>query len=48
VVLDGDVRPAAEIDAAIWHDPDDVSVILAPLTRDHVLPLVAGLTRNAC
>jgi 8-oxo-dGTP diphosphatase len=44
VTLNGEIRPAAEIEDAIWHDPDDLaSVTLAPLTRDHVLPLVAGL-----
>jgi len=48
VELDGDICPAAEIEDAIWHDPDDlVSVTLAPLTRNHVLPLVPGLRRNA-
>lgn len=47
VVLDGDISPAAEIEDAIWHDPDDLdSVVLAPLTRDHVLPLVPNLRRN--
>ena len=48
VELDGDICPAAEIEDAIWHDPDDlVSVTLAPLTRNHVLPLVPSLRRNA-
>jgi 8-oxo-dGTP diphosphatase len=48
-VPDGELRPAAEIEEMIWHDPADVaSVCLAPLTRDHVLPLVAALTREAC
>ena len=48
VVLDGEIRPAAEIEDAIWHDPADLaSVILAPLTRHHVLPLVPSLRRNA-
>ena len=46
-VLDGEIRPAGEIDELIWHDPDDLDVILAPLTRDHVLPLVPTLRRNA-
>ena len=47
-VLDGEIRPAAEIEEMIWHDPDDLeSVVLAPLTRDHVLPLIPGLGRNA-
>ena len=48
VELDGDIRPAAEIEDAIWHDPGDLaSVTLAPLTRNHVLPLVPSLRRNA-
>jgi 8-oxo-dGTP pyrophosphatase MutT (NUDIX family) len=47
-VLDGDIRPTAEIEEMIWHDPADLaSVVLAPLTRDHVLPLVPVLRRNA-
>jgi len=46
-VLDGEIRPAGEIDELIWHDPDDLDVILAPLTRNHVLPLVPTLRRNA-
>jgi 8-oxo-dGTP diphosphatase len=46
-MLDGDIEAAAEIEEVIWHDPDDLdSVILAPLTRDHVLPLIPALTRN--
>lgn len=48
VELEGDICPAGEIEAAIWHDPGDLlSVMLAPLTRDHVLPLVPTLRRNA-
>jgi 8-oxo-dGTP pyrophosphatase MutT (NUDIX family) len=47
VVLDGDIRPAAEIEEAIWHDPGDLTATLAPLTRNHVLPLVPTLRRNA-
>jgi 8-oxo-dGTP pyrophosphatase MutT (NUDIX family) len=46
-VLDGEIRPAGEIDELIWHDPNDATVILAPLTRNHVLPLVPTLRRNA-
>jgi 8-oxo-dGTP diphosphatase len=47
-VLDGEIRPGAEIEEMIWHHPEDlVSVALAPLTRDHVLPLVATLGRSA-
>jgi 8-oxo-dGTP pyrophosphatase MutT (NUDIX family) len=40
VVLAGQVAPRAEIEEAIWHDPDNEDVPLAPLTRDHVLPLI--------
>ena len=48
VELDGEICPAGEIEDAIWHDPADlVSVTLAPLTRDLVLPLVPSLRRNA-
>jgi len=47
VVLAGEVRPDAEIGDAIWHDPDDMeSVMLAPLTRDHALPLARQLRRS--
>lgn len=41
VALSGEIVPAAEIEEARWHHPDDVPAFpLAPLTRDHVLPLV--------
>jgi 8-oxo-dGTP diphosphatase len=41
VVLEGKPMASAEIDALIWLDPADPrDVVLAPLTRDHVLPLV--------
>jgi 8-oxo-dGTP pyrophosphatase MutT (NUDIX family) len=44
VELDADIVPSAEIAEAIWHHPDDQPVFaLAPLTRDHVLPLVRSL-----
>jgi len=47
VTLAGEIRPAAEIEDAIWHDPDDLdSIILAPLTRDHALPLARDLRRR--
>src|SRR5580765_1508980 len=40
VSLTGEIRLAAEIEDAVWHDPDDLdSLILAPLTRDHALPI---------
>ena len=37
----GEVVPAAEIDEARWHNPDDApDFLLAPLAREHVLPMV--------
>jgi 8-oxo-dGTP diphosphatase len=37
----GDIAPSQEIDEAIWIDPaSPPDIPLAPLTRDHVLPLV--------
>jgi len=40
VDLPAPVRPAAEIEEVIWLDASRVAEIdLAPLTRDHVLPL---------
>ena len=42
VEVTGDVVPNREIDATIWVDPSTPPDIpLAPLTRDHVLPLAA-------
>jgi 8-oxo-dGTP diphosphatase len=39
----GAVVPRAEIAEVLWIDPAvPVSVVLAPLTRDHVLPLASG------
>jgi 8-oxo-dGTP diphosphatase len=39
----GAVVPQAEIAEALWIDPiAPVSIVLAPLTRDHVLPLASG------
>jgi 8-oxo-dGTP diphosphatase len=47
VELAGEMRPAAEIEDAIWHDPDDLdSILLAPLTRDHILPLARNIGRT--
>ncbi len=38
--LDGEPRPAAEIAEIAWLDPGTASTLpLAPLTRDHALPL---------
>jgi 8-oxo-dGTP diphosphatase len=40
VDVTGDIRPAAEIDEIIWVDPARPGAYpLAPLTRDHILPL---------
>ncbi|MGC4108564.1 MAG: NUDIX domain-containing protein [Thermomicrobiales bacterium] len=37
------IVPAAEIEEIRWIDPNtDVSTPLAPLTRDHLLPLASG------
>ena len=39
----GDIAPSQEIDEAIWIDPvSPPDILLAPLTRDHVLPLATG------
>jgi 8-oxo-dGTP diphosphatase len=39
----GAVVPQAEIAEALWIDPAaPTSILLAPLTRDHVLPLAAS------
>lgn len=39
----GAVVPQAEIAEALWIDPSaPVSIVLAPLTRDHVLPLASS------
>ena len=38
----GDIMPSREIDEMIWIDPAaPPDIILAPLTRDHVLPLAS-------
>lgn len=38
--LDGEARPAAEIAEIAWLEPDATATLpLAPLTRDHALPL---------
>jgi 8-oxo-dGTP diphosphatase len=40
----GEITPSREIDETIWIDPAASSdVLLAPLTRDHVLPLAVNL-----
>ena len=41
-VVTGDITPSQEIDEAIWIDPaSPPDIHLAPLTRDHVLPLAS-------
>jgi 8-oxo-dGTP diphosphatase len=40
----GEITPKEEIDEAIWIDPlAPPDIHLAPLTRDHVLPLAAAI-----
>ena len=42
VDVTGDIMPSQEIDEAIWVDPTaPPDIHLAPLTRDHVLPLAS-------
>lgn len=42
--LDGEPQPAAEIAEIAWLEPDTASTLpLAPLTRDHALPLWRSL-----
>lgn len=39
LTIDADVTPAAEIEEVIWIDPaTDTGLVLAPLTRDLILP----------
>jgi 8-oxo-dGTP diphosphatase len=38
------VSPAAEIEEIAWVEPHDVSLPLAPLTRDHLLPIARQRT----
>ena len=46
VDVTGEITPSKEIDEAIWIDPAaPPDIHLAPLTRDHVLPLAAIMTR---
>jgi 8-oxo-dGTP pyrophosphatase MutT (NUDIX family) len=46
VEITDEIAPAAEIEEARWHDPAaEAPFPLAPLTRDHVLPLVLGWSR---
>ncbi len=42
VSIAGEPRPLAEIAEVMWLDPRDPPLVeLAPLTRDHILPLLA-------
>ena len=44
VDVTGEIIPKEEIDEAIWIDPlAPADIHLAPLTRDHVLPLAAAI-----
>jgi 8-oxo-dGTP diphosphatase len=44
----GDIAAKAEIDAVVWIDPAaPPDIPLAPLTRDHVLPLASRRRRQA-
>lgn len=49
LTIDAEVSPAAEIEEVIWIDPaTDSDVVLAPLTRDLILPFYrASLTAIA-
>lgn len=48
VDLLGDPAPGAEIAEARWHHPDETaSFPLAPLAREHVLPLVRSWSEGA-
>ena len=43
VSIEGAIRPQAEIEQVIWVDPRALPDLpLAPLTRDHVLPLAVS------
>lgn len=47
VELLGEIAPAAEIEETIWHHPDaEPAFVLAPLTCDHVLPMVRAWSRG--
>lgn len=42
VEVTGEIAPRAEIEAMMWVDPaSPADIALAPLTRDHVLPLAS-------
>jgi 8-oxo-dGTP diphosphatase len=40
------VTPTAEIEEVLWVEADAIpEVVIAPLTRDHILPLYRSLVR---
>ncbi|WP_338556947.1 NUDIX domain-containing protein [Erwinia sp. E_sp_B04_7] len=42
-----DLKPAAEIEEVIWYYPDSPqSILLAPLTENQLMPLIATLHQN--
>ncbi len=48
VTLTGEVCPSAEIEEAVWIDPDvEPTIQLAPLTRRYALPLARDLKLQA-
>lgn len=48
VITATDFQPAAEIEEVIWYSPDSPqSILLAPLTENHLMPLVAVLHQNS-
>jgi 8-oxo-dGTP diphosphatase len=47
VIAATDFQPAAEIEEVIWCSPDNPhSILLAPLTENHLMPLVPTLHQN--
>jgi hypothetical protein len=47
VDVEAAVHPAAEIEEIIWIEPSAPGKLnLAPLTRDHVLPLYAAMLKE--
>lgn len=47
VLTASDIQPAAEIEEVIWYPTDgSKSLLLAPLTENHLMPLVAILHQN--
>jgi len=47
--ISGEIQPSAEIEETVWIEPSHTSDLpLAPLTRDHVLPLVRSGGLSPC